>query len=696
MISAVMSRLLWMSAVGGVVIAAVLLFRLLLCRAPKVFSYMLWSVVLFRLLCPFAWESKLSFIGLWQRAAQDSAVTEAADGVDRESTVKNNAFTAIGQFMSDGAADGFGEGQRFSAIPDRRADGRQDSRWVERADGISARAAWILFFVWIFGVFVLSGAALYRGQRLLRFLRGAEWEEKNIYVKSGLDTSFVAGCLRPKIYLPKGMAERERQYVLLHEQTHIRRGDALFRRLAFLALVLHWFNPLVWTAFFLSGRDMEMSCEEAVVRRLGDHIRRDYADSLLAAAVGNGFPMAFGAGDTKSRIRNVLRCKKVRPATAAVCILALAVLLAVFATNPGQGSEGNGEAGVSGTTGDGSDTQPDSGDGIVVEGDGPDFSAEDDGEDSVKSREQERFSAIVSVNSIAENTREIDSFMPPEEPEYAKLLAKGAVFAADCRFFLNYSAESFDPAEVSLAEFAEQVGEVPHISKPCQITFYGGQIHEITMIAVYAVYGRSYAPPDTDFGRGLAELAFYAGEGALEQYYTLFYAAELDVADSEGKETVEVYTGDSGQGEDGVVLVRDGAGDVLCSFYAYQDAAGQKSVYAGREAGGGPGFLLVLTLENRGDTGMYVYRKFRPSADGGSLIQIAGSSFTWGPGTEYDADEFAKWCHMLGHYLDDSELLLEVRDGEVRTGPVCDSDRYCYRTLVPQCYDDPYEGMDFR
>jgi len=156
--------------------------------------------------------------------------------------------------------------------------------------------------------------------------------ENRICEVAGLRTPFVMGILRPKIYLPSGLSDRERPYILLHEQTHIRRGDHLWKLLAFLALTIHWFNPLVWLAFFCAVKDMETSCDEAVLKRMGPGIRADYSASLLRLATGRTTLLAFGEGDVKGRIKHIL--KRNRPALwltilAAVTAVLLIVLLAV-------------------------------------------------------------------------------------------------------------------------------------------------------------------------------------------------------------------------------------------------------------------------------------------------------------------------------------------------------------------------------
>ncbi len=136
----------------------------------------------------------------------------------------------------------------------------------------------------------------------------------------------MLGIFSPKIYLPEGICGNELSYILAHEKTHLLRKDYLIKPLCLFLTCLYWFNPFVWAAFFLMGKDMEMSCDEAVIRKMGSGVKKEYSASLLNLATGRqivgGVPLAFGEGDTGSRIQNVLRYKK--PAIAILCIAALA------------------------------------------------------------------------------------------------------------------------------------------------------------------------------------------------------------------------------------------------------------------------------------------------------------------------------------------------------------------------------------
>lgn len=316
-----------MSITGGVVILAVLVLRLLLRRAPKIISYCLWSVVLFRLLCPFSFSLPVSLL----ETAGNPAVEEGVVHYIPEDILYSEAPTANLPVPENG--NGAIEGTIPQASENRAGD------MVE-----------IGMMIWVGGVLLILTYAI--GMLIILFgkLRGASPVDRErvraagaesllpagiaVYEKRGLPTPFVLGVIRPKVYLPSGIDDAELRYILLHEGIHIRRGDHIVKVVSFFTLCIHWFNPLVWAAFFLSGRDMEMACDEAVLRRLGNSVKKDYSASLLNLATGRrilgGAPLAFGEGDTGSRIRNVLKYRK--PRTILICIgsvtaLAAAVLL---------------------------------------------------------------------------------------------------------------------------------------------------------------------------------------------------------------------------------------------------------------------------------------------------------------------------------------------------------------------------------
>ena len=307
-----------MSLTGSLVILAVLLLRLALRKAPKVFSYALWAVVLFRLLCPVTLESPL---GLLPADRTQSA------GIGSQSVILPQTHApTITAPANDPSA-----GQSSQTTPAQ--SGIQTVTPNVTAPAKRASIDWVLVgsIVWLTGVFVMLAWSVIALLRLRRRLAEAVplAGERDVWLADHIPSPFVLGLFRPKIYLPGRMSGAERDYVLLHERTHIRRLDPVFRALAWLALALHWFDPLVWLAFHLAGKDMEMSCDEAVLRRMGRDIRSDYSASLLRLSVGKRLsvgPLAFGDGDPKSRIKNVLNYKK--PAFWVILAALVAVLAA--------------------------------------------------------------------------------------------------------------------------------------------------------------------------------------------------------------------------------------------------------------------------------------------------------------------------------------------------------------------------------
>lgn len=307
----VFSQILNMSLTASVVILLLLLLRLPFKQAPKVISYALWGIVLIRLLCPVSLPSPASLFSWTEAPAVEAGQTMSA--ISYLPTIYPSNVPAAAENTTDPVE---------TAAPQAEKS-QPDVREI---------AAWI----WLAGALILAAWAAAAYFRLLLRLRSAVPLGKRVYLAEQISTPFVLGLLRPRIYLPADLQEGERDYILLHERLHIRRGDHVTRLLAYGALCLHWFNPLVWLAYLLSGRDMEMACDEAVVKKLGAAIRADYAASILSLATGRklAMPLAFGAGDPKGRIRNLARWKRPALWGISAAVLACAVLAVCLLTNP--------------------------------------------------------------------------------------------------------------------------------------------------------------------------------------------------------------------------------------------------------------------------------------------------------------------------------------------------------------------------
>ncbi len=312
-----------MTVTASAVILVVLLVRFLLNKlgAPAVVSYALWAVVLFRLLCPVSVTAPVSLFGaLNAPAVATESGTTTIEYVPREIVHMENPVVEL-PIPAVGDA--------ISAVLPRGEE-------QLRADPLEG-PMFLLTMVWLCGILALALYSVVSYVRLRMRLLGATPLDQNIRLADHIGSPFVLGLFRPKIYLPSDLSEGERAYIILHEKTHIRRLDHVVKILAFAALCIHWFNPLVWLAFFLSGQDMEMSCDEAVVKKLGGAIRADYSASLLKLSTGRtviaATPLAFGEGSTKGRIKNLAKWKKPAVFITVVAVILCAAVIILCATN---------------------------------------------------------------------------------------------------------------------------------------------------------------------------------------------------------------------------------------------------------------------------------------------------------------------------------------------------------------------------
>lgn len=292
-------------------ILAVVVLRILLKRAPKRFRLLLWAVVGLRLVLPVSIESALSLVPSAQTLPEGvmyAAAPELNTGIAALNDAINPAFTAA-----------------FAPEPAASANPLQ----------VLLPAASV---IWLAGAAAMLLWALVSWLRLRRRVADAVLLEGNVFESERVASPFVLGLIRPRIYLPFGLDEGAREQVLTHERAHIARGDHVIKPLGWLILAVYWYNPLVWLAYALFCRDIELACDERVIRRLPVSGRADYSQALLDLSrphhgVG-ACPLAFGESAVKCRVKSVLTYK--RPAFWLIMLAAVLCIGAAvcFLTDP--------------------------------------------------------------------------------------------------------------------------------------------------------------------------------------------------------------------------------------------------------------------------------------------------------------------------------------------------------------------------
>lgn len=307
----ILPSVLNMSITASYVIIFVAVIRLVLKKAPKIFSYLLWIVVLVQLFCPISFESDIGLLPSNRDPIPQNIVHEEYPSVDLP-------FYFINRVVNENLP--YGE-EQLSAEP------------------LESPVA-IMTLCWGLGIVAMIIYSIVSLRKLNSKLVGATLLRDNIYIVDHIDSPFVMGIVKARIYLPSSLSDVEQEYIIKHEQCHIKRFDHITRILAFIALSVHWFNPLVWLAFTLSAKDMELSCDEAVMKKMDCDIRAEYCNSLLKFATGKKMSVAtvltFGEGNTKERVKNVMKYKK--PVIWISCIVLIFVVVISIALLSSQSS----------------------------------------------------------------------------------------------------------------------------------------------------------------------------------------------------------------------------------------------------------------------------------------------------------------------------------------------------------------------
>ena len=308
-------KIINMSISASWLVLAVLILRFVLKKAPKWVNVLLWGIVAVRLICPFSFESALSLI--------PSAETFPDQVISGPSFDVQTGIVPVDNRINDYLGDRYFEGV---TVPTNNGN----------------NVMTILTIVWIIGILLLVTYTIISYQRLNRKIDTAVRYKDNIFQSENVNSPFVLGIINPRIYLPFKMNGQDLEHVVAHEQAHIRRKDHWWKPLGFLLLTIHWFNPLMWLAYVLLCRDIELACDEKVIKELGNEQRADYTQALVACSVNRRMiaacPLAFGEVGVKERVKSVMNYKKPAFWIVILAIIACVVVAVCFLTNPKQDS----------------------------------------------------------------------------------------------------------------------------------------------------------------------------------------------------------------------------------------------------------------------------------------------------------------------------------------------------------------------
>ena len=309
-------KIINMSISASWLVLAVLIFRLILKKAPKWVNVLLWGIVAIRMICPFSFESALSLIPSAETIPLDiemAAKPTIDSGVPAINSVVNPVLSS------------------FAPPQHVLTSANPLQIWIP-----------ILNIIWLVGVstFLLYTAVSY--WRLRRKVDTSVRYKDNIFQSENVGSPFVLGIIKPRIYLPFNMNGQDLEHVVAHEQAHIRRRDHWWKPLGFLLLTIHWFNPLMWLAYVLLCRDIELACDEKVIKELDNEQRADYAQALVVCSVNRPMiaacPLAFGEVGVKDRVKSVMNYKKPAFWVIIIAVIACVIVAVCFLTNPKQDS----------------------------------------------------------------------------------------------------------------------------------------------------------------------------------------------------------------------------------------------------------------------------------------------------------------------------------------------------------------------
>lgn len=310
-----------------VVILTVFAVRLFLRRAPKKYSYILWSIVGIYLLCPIRLSSPISIYSLINNVSDTFLEHHSLPLNAKNFADKNKTYNEKNQKTKDSNKSKFDN----VSSTNKNQKTKQNQNNTAGTENISqSLTVTTTAYIWFCGCIILLVRNLFLIWRTKQTVLMAIRRKDNIYESECISTPFVLGIVRPKIYIPVNLSEQEREYILKHEQYHIRRKDQIIKICAYILCVIYWFQPLIWFAYFVMIRDMEMSCDEYVLKNSKSDIRAAYSTSLLKLATKTGdfnagLP-AFGESDIRKRVKNIMKFNAKKKWVSVVAAIAVVIV----------------------------------------------------------------------------------------------------------------------------------------------------------------------------------------------------------------------------------------------------------------------------------------------------------------------------------------------------------------------------------
>ena len=340
MLESIFTKLLILSVQAGFLILATILIRGVFKKIPRKYICLLWCMAALRLLIPVAIESPVSLVptqstiqGVFTDRTKDDYLLSRAEALVTPNEPAQNVVSESMQVPRDTTYTEPSVGEVIET------DDNKDTThtYVPEEEKKAPDLRMLMIYLWLFGTVILLGYGVFTYIRVRMKVRDAVHHEGNVWLSDRIDTPFLLGYIKPRIYMPFFVDESRREYIIAHEMGHIKRADHITKLIGYTLLAVYWFQPLVWIAYVLFCKDVEMACDEKVIGSLGEEKKRAYSQTLLLCSVDKHYllanPLAFGEIDVKKRITNVLSYKKPGVILSIVSVIVLLLAAVFFMTN---------------------------------------------------------------------------------------------------------------------------------------------------------------------------------------------------------------------------------------------------------------------------------------------------------------------------------------------------------------------------